>query len=245
LAVLLYEGEHRPAARTETPIGFASVIVAEIKRHQPTIYDAAPRFLAAACESQTAVDVASKGVTPKPCVRVCATSTINGRTAIMAIPPTDHGQDCPCVISRDVTPRPSRKVCAASTTDGLASRWKYIRQTTDSATVDAAARPSSTSARKHNGDTPNRSDDHMYNRKMRGQGLRKRLGLTRSCVEGLAASLDHLRLWCERGGPATVPPGNYYRRAARELNQLGAGVCRPLSLAVGSTVRVRQTHGLP
>ena len=33
-------------------------------------------------------------------------------------------------------------------------------------------------------------------------------------LDGLAASLDHLRLCCESEGPATVPAGNDYRRLA-------------------------------
>jgi hypothetical protein len=116
----------------------------------------------------------------------------------MAIPPTDHGQDCPCVISRDVTPRPSRKVCAASTTDGLASRWKYIRQTTDSGLArskNAAATPSGTSARKRNGDTPGRSDDHIYNRKMRGLHKRLVLGDEKARCEGQGGEASRQR--CE------------------------------------------------
>jgi hypothetical protein len=33
-------------------------------------------------------------------------------------------------------------------------------------------------------------------------------------LDGLAASLDHLRLWCESEEPATVPASNDYRRLA-------------------------------
>jgi hypothetical protein len=48
-------------------------------------------------------------------------------------------------------------------------------------------------------------------------------------LDGLAASLDHLRLWCESEGPATVPAGNDYRRLAS-----GTGV--------RATVRSRSHH---
>jgi hypothetical protein len=67
---------------------------------------------AAACECQTAVDAVSKGVTPRLCVRACAINTINGRTTAMAIPPTDHGQNCLCNIEGCNAKAVSKGLCA-------------------------------------------------------------------------------------------------------------------------------------
>lgn len=50
-------------------------------------------------------------------------------------------------------------------------------------------------------------------------------------LDGLAASLDHLRLWSQSA--TTIPLGNYYRRAARRSKST-ACTCRPLLWAASA-----------
>jgi hypothetical protein len=46
-------------------------------------------------------------------------------------------------------------------------------------------------------------------------------------LDGLAASLDHLRLWSELEEAGDSSGGNYRRRVARQLNQQGPAFAGP------------------